>query len=291
MSTTLIATLGGLWAMCIWGSVNWLLGRQSKKLNAVELNAVQQIGGITVITLILLLTKQHVPSIHLSLIIGTACIFFSLAFVSFLKALSIGATGLVTPTASTYPLFTLVFSAPFVALSFTRLQVLSMLVITSGIIILAYERRRKRISLVSQHRATVFALSAAVLWGIGNVIQNSVIDQTSWQSFLWILDVWLTLFAFILFFALKPKQFFTGVKNIFHRRNVLLTGGTYTIGSAGFYYSSVKVGSIIIPLVVSSASPLVASVLSAKFDHEKLTLAKRVGAVVVVAGIILLNLN
>lgn len=291
MSTTLIATLGGLWAMLIWGIVDWLFARQSKKVGTLELNATQQIAGVTVIVAIMLATRQHLPSLKNTLIIGATSFFFSVAALFFFRALALGATGVVVPAASTYPLFTLLFSALFVTLSFSHLQILSMLIIIIGIAVLAFERRNKAIPLAVQHRASLFALAAAALWGIGNVIQNSIISQETWPVFLGLIDIWLTIFAFTFLFFDKPRAFINRLKAIPHRQNLLLIGGIYTVGSAGFYYSSIRVGNVIVPLVVSSAAPLVTSAMAAYYDKEKLSIIKRVGAVVAVAGIILLNLN
>lgn len=56
------------------------------------------------------------------------------------------------------------------------------------------------------------------------------------------------------------------------------------------YMGSDKAGSVVVPTVLSAGGPLVASVLGAIVDKEKIGFYKRVGAVTIVAGIILLNL-
>lgn len=67
-------------------------------------------------------------------------------------------------------------------------------------------------------------------------------------------------------------------------------GVTYRIGTIAFYIGGHRAGSVIIPAVLSSSAPLIASFWGALIDKEKLGLNKRVGAVILVAGIIILNI-
>lgn len=291
MSTTLIATLGGLWALLLWGSADWWIARRSKKTDSFQLNLSIQAPGILIGGVAMLVTSQHLPYTKNALIIGAASFFYTVAFVAFVRALSIGSTGVVTPAASTYPLFTLLFSAIFVGLSFSHLQIAIMLAIIVGVLMLAKEKRDTKISLAKQHKATILAVIAAVLWGVGNVIQNSIVTDVDWSAFILFIDLWMTLFALIFLFGHGPRDFVNRAGSAFRDKDGILSGAVYTIGSIGFWAGSVKAGSLIIPLVVSSASPLITSGLARYFDGDKLALVKRIGAVVVVAGIIILNLN
>lgn len=291
MSITLIATLGGLWALLIWGVCDWLISRSSKKTNEIELLASLQITGLLVASSAFFISRQQLPSFHDILIICLAGVIFAFAFLSFIKAFAVGSTGIVMPAASTSPLFTLIFSSIFLSVPFYGSQIAAMLVIVAGVMLLAIEKRNKSISLKMQHQATIYALSAAIIWGIGNVIQNIVIGRVSWQNMLFFIDVAMTVMAFVFLFLAGPKTFGRKIKSVSCHKNALMIGGAYTIGSFGFYYGSVKAGNVLIPLVIASAGPLVTSALSAVIDKEKLTIIKRLGAVVAVAGIIALNLS
>jgi drug/metabolite transporter (DMT)-like permease len=67
------------------------------------------------------------------------------------------------------------------------------------------------------------------------------------------------------------------------------SGIIFELGSIAFYVASHRAGSVLVPTVIASAAPLVASVMGAVFDKEKISGLKRAGAVVLVTGIILLN--
>lgn len=290
MSNTLIATLGGLCALVLWGVGDWLVARASKHNNAIEVNSAFQLPGFLVIMAIVWLTHQHVNSWHNIWILSLAGLMFTAAFVGFIRALSTGAIGIVAPVASTFPLFALVLTAIFLTLNFTLLQTSAMVVVVIGVVILAYEKRNKKISLKTQHYATVLALITAALWGIGNVFQNGVISKENWLIVIAAINVSMLIFGLLLLVFSSTENPVRKINRVIRNKPALIAGAIYTIGSYGFYYSSVRVGSVLIPLVVGSASPLITSALGAYYDKEYLSLWKRVGAVIVVAGIILINL-
>ena len=291
MSDTLIATFGGLVAMLFWGAGDWLVARSSRKDGAFEVNAAFQIPGLVIISAVALATHQHIQNTHNVLMLCLAGFIFSAAFVLFIKAFAAGSTGLVAPAACTYPLFTILLTAIFLTLAFSHRQVLAMLVIIVGVMMLAYEKRQKSISLHIQHKATILALATAFLWGVGNVIQNTVISKESWEIVLLSIDVSIAFMALLMMLFMAKGGLSQKVARVKANKTAMLAGAIYVLGSFGFYYSSVRVGSVLVPLVVSSTSPLVTSGLGAVFDHERLTLLKRVGAVVAVAGIVLVNLG
>jgi drug/metabolite transporter (DMT)-like permease len=73
---------------------------------------------------------------------------------------------------------------------------------------------------------------------------------------------------------------------------VPLTIGVFgSIGAVAIYIGSNRSGSVVIPTVLSAGGPLVASIWAAIFDKEKIGVLKRAGAVIVVAGIIILNVS
>ena len=62
------------------------------------------------------------------------------------------------------------------------------------------------------------------------------------------------------------------------------------IGSIGFYIGAESGSSVIIPAVIASASPLVTSFMAHIKDGERLSLYKRIGAIIIVLGLMLLNI-
>lgn len=290
MSTTLIATLGGLWAMLAWGASDWLAARSSKQISPYAVNLAIQLPGIIIWPLMLLISSQPIPDLHNTLILFAAGFCFSIAYISFVKALSKGHVGVVVPVSSTYPIITILLSVIFLSSIFTHQQYLAMFVIVAGVCLLGYERNTEKIPLRVLHRETTLALVAGLFWGLGNFFQNIVIGREQWISVVFIINIAMYIAVIILtliFSRYDIKNFRRSVSN----KYALWAGVLLSIGSLGFYYASGRAASVIIPSVIASASPLVASSMSAVFDKEMLGVVKRAGAVGVVVGIILLNLN
>ncbi len=277
--------------MLLWGTGDWLLSRSSKKRDAFETNLSFQLPSVFISILLVLASWRHVSSWHNIWIFAIAGVIFSVAFLAFIRGLATGAVGIVVPTANSYPLFTLILTALFLSLTFTHLQIVGMVIVILGVLLLAYEKRDKKIPLRVQHSAILFALTAAMLWSVGNVFQNSVIGKEAWQNVLLAIDLPITAVGLIMLVVKNLRNPYPGVKRALTDKASIISGSTYCLGSIGFYYSSVRVGSVIIPLVIGSVATLVTSALSAVFDGERLGIWKRAGAVVAVAGIILINLN
>lgn len=290
MNNALVATLGGVWALLFWGTADWLIAKSSRKHNQFFVNLAVQIPGFLILAAIVLLTNQHLPNLHDFMIIAFTGFAFSVAFLTFIRAFSLGAIGLVAPVSCVYPLFTLIFTALLSSLTFKHSQILASVIIVAGVVMTAYEKRDKKLSLHVQHQATVLALISALLWGLGNYLQNTVVNKMSWQMIFGIINFEMVLFALIIFLIFGRKKVSPKELSLTKNKQMLIAGTIYTLGSIGFYFSSVKVGSFLIPVIVSSAQPLYTSFLGAVLAKEKLTIIKRLGAVIIVAGIILINL-
>ena len=100
----------------------------------------------------------------------------------------------------------------------------------------------------------------------------------------------MTINATLLFVFTNSGNTATEFRRVLTNKTLILAGVVFQVGSMAFYVGSEKVGSVIIPAVIASAAPLVASGLATIYDKEKLGVVKRIGAVVVVAGVIILNL-
>ena len=129
-----------------------------------------------------------------------------------------------------------------------------------------------------------------IFWGIGFALFEPVIEHFAWHQLLFINAVFMTLFAF-LYCALKQRAL-PSLESVGYRNNRFAwqTGVWITLGAVTFFAATEHIGSVAIPAVLASASPLATSFLAYYRDNEKLTLLKRIGAVVVVLGIMLLNI-
>lgn len=290
MNPVLAATLGGLVAAVGWGAGDWLTAKLSKKFGKLELNLGANIPGLLVMLPILILSSQPVPSSGFLARMWLAGALISCGFICMVTALKSGAVGIVVPLSNIYAILTLALSTVFLNSVFNSWQIVAILIIVIGAGLLAYEKNHKKIPLKELHRETFFALAAAVIWGVAFFLVNTMVEEFTWYVLSGWMSVFMTLNALLLVVFANGSQALKSVKRPLKNRTVWLSGFAFQFGAIGFYVGSDKSGSVIIPAVIAAAAPLVSSALAVLYDHEKIGLIKRAGAVVVVTGIIILNL-
>lgn len=290
MNSVLVATLGGINALILWGVSDWFTSKSSRLFSSRDVNLTMQLSGGLIMLIVFLISGKPVPELSHTIVLMSAALCFTIAYLSFIKGLSFGDVGVVVPLGNTYPLFTIVLSAIFLTVALTSLQISAILIVVCGAILLGIEKIDRHSLRKNIDKEVPLALLAAVFWGIGFFIVNAVIDKYSWQSILVVLSLSMIVYGFIASLTINKKDTLKAILNIPKNKLGILAGVTLTFGSIGLYIAADKSGGIIIPIVIASGAPLVTSALAAKFDKEKLIFTKRIGAVLVVAGVILLNL-
>lgn len=291
MSPVLVATLGGILTALCWGTGNWLTGRSSKKADKYEiLFAVQTPCALAAPLLLLIGDPGSFPNSTQLLTIFIYASLICLAFLLLVKALASGSVGIVVPLANSYPIFTLIFSGVFLGLVFTRMEIAAMLVIVAGALILAYEKNYKKIPTKVLYQESLLAVSAALCWGTAFFVINQLVGDVSWQMLMVVVSGMCALISIILLAMVSGSKIKDRAASAFKNRTAVVAGFIFTLGTIAFFASAEYAGSLIIPAVVGSTGPLVASVLSRIFDKEKIGLLKRIGAVLIVGGIVILNL-
>ncbi|HEX4774856.1 MAG TPA: DMT family transporter [Candidatus Saccharimonadales bacterium] len=289
MSVTFVATVCGIITAGGYGVGDWLTAKASKKTNKFDVNLAVQFFGTLILLPFLLTTHVRVPSfaqIGITLIIS-CCI--TTAYLLLIKALSIGSVGTVVPLSYGYPLPALLLSLIFLGTRFSGAQLVAMFCIIAGAIMLAYQKNQRQIPLRKLHEASLLAIISMLVYGVDFFLVGTLITKLPWQ----ILDVSVSLFlamtAFILVLVSNRRNRLSAIKRALTNKTTFYAGISFSVGSIVFYVGSHRAGNIIIPTVLSSCAPLVASLLGATFDKEKIGILKRIGAVVVVTGIIILN--
>lgn len=117
---------------------------------------------------------------------------------------------------------------------------------------------------------------------------NSIIDEASWQTIYSVGNVSIFVFAFLLIFIMSRAKIKPMKEALKHKR-ALFAGLVVTLGSLSLILGGTMIGSVVIILTIASAEPLVAALLSRVFDKEILSMHKRLGAVIVVAALVILN--
>lgn len=285
----LIATIGGLIALTGWGFSDYFAGKAGQKGHvATTFFVIQFIGFVMLLPIILWYGIPFALDTSLLLVIASAAS-FTIAYLSFIKAMSIGPFGVAAPIGNSYPLITLLLVFIFFSIQLAMLQLLALLTITAGVIMLAVDsttfvRKKMRGS------AVLFALVAMVFWGLAFALIEPLLETFTWYQLLFLLSVFTGLFSLIFYritHKTLPSWDTMKYRNIPYAWNAGLLG---VIGAVAFFIASDYIGSVVIPAVIASASPLVTSVMAYARDGERLSLYKRLGAVIVVLGLVLLNL-
>jgi bacterial/archaeal transporter family protein len=283
-----IATIGGIAALIFWGLSDYFTGKSGKEgNNSLTTLVVQAIGFISMLPLVLLYGLSLKLDMSLLVIIGSA-IFFFIAYIFFIKAMSLGPAGVAAPIGNSYPLVTLLVAFVFLKAELPLSQVLALLTIIAGVITLAADRT------LFNHRnlrgSTVFyAFITMVTWGLAFALLDLVIDKYAWYQLLFLLASFTTLFSLLYYIMIHKTMPNWQVLRYGNTAYAWQAGLLLIIGTVAFFMAIEQTGSVVIPAVIASASPLVTSFLAYVRDKEKLSLYKRVGAIIVVLGLVLLN--
>ncbi len=291
MTTIQIATVSGLIALISWGASDWLTGKTSKKLGSFETDFVISLPGVLMMAVILAFAGIHVPNLEVLLKITLVAALFTAAYLLFIKALSTGFVGIVVPLSSIYPLITLTLSLIFLNVVFVSSQFIAMLGIAAGAVFLAYEKNHNKIPIKVLHQETALALGASLAWGLAFFVVNDIVQKVSWQTLLGLLYfIGFAVTCTYLAIVHRSKTVEIMKKSLRNRVGVL-SGVIAMIGNIAFYTGSEAAKSVIIITIIASGAPLVSSLLGAVFDKEKIGILRRVGAVMVVTGIVILNIS
>lgn len=292
MQDTYIATLFGIACLLFWGTGSWILSNASKKSeNAFETNLAVQLPTLLIMAIIALLAfdKIHISLEHLAYLF-LAEFFFLAAFVLLIKALNKGPAGVVIPLENTYPLYVLVLSIIFLGQNFSPYQVVATILLIAGAGAIAFDHTHNFMQLKRLSADKELALLASIAFGLGNYFINIIISSENWQT-LYVIGNLISVPLTYLAASLYSKNSFRAINYAIRDKTSLTCGFILTFGSLLFYIGGNIVGSVVLIIAVASAQPLVASVLGRIFNKEILAWHQRIGAVVVVLGILILNIN
>jgi drug/metabolite transporter (DMT)-like permease len=285
----LFATLGGIGALIFWGVSDYYAGKSGQKLSAEASNLILQFAVLIVIFPILIIdSTPWVFSWSLG-VVAIISLLFTVAYVSFIKALALGPVGIAAPLSNSYALITLLIAIIFLGVSFTYVQVISLLVISVGAIMLAFDRTTLSPDHVGR-TTVVLSLLAAISWGIGFALIDIVTAFYGWQQLLFLIGLFMVLYAVPIY--IKKHRQLPNVMTLIgtDTRNAWLAGGLTGLGALCFYLSTDLSGTVAIPAVIAAGSPLITSFMAFRKDGETLSAYKRLGAVLIALGVVLLNI-
>ncbi len=285
----LVATMGGVIALLFLGLSNYLAGKSGQEKDEYLTTFIIQIVTPFLLFPVVLLHGESIIIGSSLFVVILVTLFFTIAYISFVKALSIGPFGVVAPLGNSYALITLIFGIIFLQLQLSIIQIFSLLIIIIGVVMLSAEKKFFNYKKL-RGSALSLALTTMFFWGIGFALIDIIIDDYSWYQLLFLIGIFMSLFTFLYYLIVYksfPKWEIMKYKNMTYAWK----GGLFaTIGMSAFFVSAGYSGSVVIPAVIASASPLVTSFMAHIKDKETLSVYKRIGAVVIVIGLMLLNL-
>lgn len=290
MNPTLVATLAGTITAVAWGFGDWFSSRLAKKFDPIQINFGVSYMNIVLIAGLLALGHIIMPTAHQLLAITVAGVMTPAAYILFVKALKDGPVGVVVPLGNSYPLFTIMLSIVLLSQAFNSWQVGAMTGIVLGAMMLAYQRNRRQIPLRELHKDTALAVCAAFIWGFGFFVLNSVVADVNWQTITFFTEIVMFLVATFALIAVHGSRAPRLVRQALPNKLILGGGLVGAIGFVSFYVGSDYANNAVIPTVLSGCSTLVAALLGAILNHEKLGAMKRLGGALIVTGVIILNL-
>lgn len=284
----IIATIGGLSAMLFWGLGDYWAGKAGQKSDAYLVNFVIQLAALLLLLPVTFFYGITIDTALIPLVLFIAAL-FTIAYISFVKALSIGPVGVAAPLANGYALVTILVGVVFLNFEISVVQFLVLGLIVFGALMLVVNQDTFRVR--SLHASTVVpSLIALLTWGIGFALVEVAAQNMHWSQLLFYLSLFVVIMSYGLC-ALRehgvPRwRELTYVQN----KSAWWSGALLFFGLLGFYAAVDATESVVVPAVLASASPLITSLVAWYKDGEQLSFIQRSGAVIVVCGVMALQL-
>lgn len=297
MNITIIITLLGLTAAISWGVSDFLGAKSAKSVGPVLSTLfVNTIGVLLFVSMYALFlhpaSAAFTPlGIGYSLVAGS---FLALGGMTFFKGLEAGPVSIVSPLSSTYPIITTAIAILVFQAHLNRLQFAGVLLTVLGVVVasglLTARRSRRRMA-----RGPSFALLAALLWGVGFASLAQAAKYLDWQSVA-LLEYMATVAVMVVLVPfIKGKEVISlraiasGLASPFILGASLTSMCGFLAINFGISQSTATGGAII--TAVSACYPILTIVLALKHFDEKVEFVPLAGAVVGIAGIVVLSIS
>ncbi len=300
MSAVILGELAALGAAISWAVAPILYRRALFTMKPISANIVRCASNAAVLVVILFAFGKasaiaSLPIETIIAIVASGVIGLGVGDTLYMIGLNSVGVSRAVPLASTYPLFSLVWATFLLGEPVTATAVIGAFVIVLGIWLLSKERNEKAAAPKSKLavKGVIASLATAVAWSISITLMNVAVTAATVNSIDANYAVVTTRIAAIAVFLLvlspmlDKKHGFLKVK-----RSTLIelcVGGLVANG-LGWLLMNYSFLNILEAQAVpiSSTTPLFSALAGFVLFHEKMTVNNILGAVVVVAGIILI---
>lgn len=282
-------TLLSVLSLILFAVSDYAIGRSGRSLNPHIVNfMIQAMSFVTVVPIIAWLgLSMPLTDILVCFAIGVA---FGFGFYYYVRAMAIGPMGVAAPIVNAYAVVTLVMGLLFFGVALSPQAIVALALVALGAVLLTFSKDLLKGKMLHS-KTTMLAVISMLIQGVSFAFLTPSIERNEWYEVLFIMSLGtfvVTTGIMLNRFAKKRSE----LKVLFTNRiMVALMGGLMTGFGAIALFSAGGLGkNIVLPGVLSAASPLVTSIIAYFADGERLSIVNRVGAVIIVAGMILLNI-
>ncbi|HTE57950.1 MAG TPA: EamA family transporter [Verrucomicrobiae bacterium] len=216
-----------------------------------------------------------------------------IGLISFFQALKVGPVSLVSPLSSAYPLITTILLLMFFHGSLSPRQIIGVAVVTLGVLA-ASELFNIKNSDRRLGRGPALALLTASAWGLAYVLMSQALHDISWQT------ASLVQISCIFVTCAVLAPIVKGSEKILTRASLHSLKNPYIIGAGVLQMFGMVIINVgieqdanLAPVVaaVSACYPVLTILLALKHLKEDFKLVPICGAIVTIAGVIILSLG
>ncbi len=284
----------GLVASISWGLSDFLGARAAKKFGGVSTAFfVNAVSAVLYGLLYVICMRGHTQVVASAVIYALAAgIAYACAMASFFKGLELGPVSIVSPLGSMYPLITVLLLILAFGNTLRLIQGVGILLVIGGAALASgmVGRRRTKDMLGI---GPFFGVGAALCWGVTFALLAQAISKIGWQ-FAMLLQVMSSAVTFLLLLPLIARRESVWRPSLPQLTDISLLGASL-LQLVGFLAVSVGIGQTAslaaVVVAVSACYPLITVFLAIKQLHEVIRPIPLAGAVVGIAGIVVLALG
>jgi len=285
----LTITLLSIVALILFGVGDYAIGRSGRNLNPHIVNFVLQllVFAVTIPIAFIFGLSMTVPDALITFVIGLV---FGLGFIWFIKAMARGPMGIAAPIVNASAIVSLIVSLIFFGVALSMTAIFALVLVGVGAVLLTFTKDTLKGKFLHSE-TTKLAAIAMIIHGVAFAFLTPVIQRNEWFEVLFMMEFGMFVAAGMIMlsaFARKSGE----LKILFTKqiRIVVLAGLLTGIGAIVMFLAGDIDKNIILPFVLTSASPLITALIAYFVDQERISLISRIGAVVVVLGMVVLNL-
>ena len=281
-----IGILLSLLPLVFWGTGDYVAAKLSRKMSSIQINFIYVFYSL--IPPIIICCFFGFPSVSAFVFAKflIVSIFITAGFLAMVKGFSKGAIGLISPLANANSIVTLVVSVVFLGFKFNINQFLTILLIVAGIVVVSYQKSKYKDKMAVY--SVVYGLLAMLFFGIGFALLAKI-NLFEWYQNQLMLGVASLLVGVVIMFIYEKNHPIKAMIQASKSGLGIFGSLLISVGTLGLFAAISVNGNIVLTATIASASPLITVLLAYKIDHEHLKLNQRIGAFMVVSGVILLN--